>query len=99
TPRAPAELAFLWSAYAGETSPKNVYRAQLLHLADEGVVELRAVGLVTEPTDLLVALVGEARPDTPDADFVAFLFPEGGAHEIPLSSLTASNRPPAPRQG
>ena len=94
----PAELAFLWSAYAGETSPKNVYRAQLLHLADERVIELRAVGLVSAPTDLVVRLVGEPRPGGPDADFVGFLFPEGSPKEVALSALTPATRPKALRR-
>lgn len=94
----PAELAFLWSAYAGETSPKNVYRAQLLHLADERVIDLRAVGLVSAPTDLVVRLVGEPRPDGPDADFVGFLFPEGSPKEVALSALTPATRPKALRR-
>jgi hypothetical protein len=89
----PAELAFLWSGYAGERAPKNVYRAQLLHLADERVIELQAIGLVTEPTDLLIRKVGEARPDTPDDEFVAFLFPKEGPRDLPLSSLTPQTRP------
>lgn len=89
----PAELAFQWSAYAGETSPKNVYRAQLLHLVDEGVIELRAVGLVSEPTDLVVRRTGTPRPDTPDDEFVTFLFPSDGAVELPLSSLAPGTRP------
>ena len=50
----PVQGALLWSAWQGHLSARNAYRAQLLHLADLGAIELRAEGRVTDPKDLTV---------------------------------------------
>ena len=88
----PVEIAMLWSAYRGVAAPKNAYRAELLYLAARRVIELRAEGLVSEPTDLVVTLRQEPADEGPDRDFVRFLFPEEGPKEVKLSELTAQGK-------
>jgi uncharacterized membrane protein len=70
----PAELALLWSANKKRLSPKNAYRAQLLHLAHKGVIEVSAIGRVSDPEDFTIRLRGQ--PEGVDARFVSFLFGE-----------------------
>jgi uncharacterized membrane protein len=78
----PAKLALLWSANRKRPSPKTAYRAQFLHLADTGVLDVVAVGRVTDPDDFLVKL--RRHPEDPiDEAFVEFLF--DGSVERPVS--------------
>jgi len=85
----PAEVAYLWSAYAGNGSPDPAVRTQLLHLAESGVLELRTVGSLSDPQDLIVRL-SDAPMLGPDADFVAFLFPTGRiGDEVSLRAVGA----------
>jgi uncharacterized membrane protein YgcG len=72
----PVQGALLWSAWQGHLSPKNAYRAQLLHLADIGAIELRADGRVTDPTDLTIVRKADAfdLQAATDQDFLWMLF-------------------------
>jgi uncharacterized membrane protein YgcG len=69
----PAQLALLWSAFRGHFAPRDAYRAELLHLASTGVIEVVAEGRVSEPKDLQVRQVREAT-DPLDERFLQFLF-------------------------
>lgn len=84
----PVQLAMLWSAYRGDHGAKNAYRAQLLHLATMGAIELSPVGTVSDPSDLVVRRTKEPAPEGVDADFLAFLFPEGAPDTVQLSALS-----------
>jgi hypothetical protein len=80
----PVSLAVRWQAYRRAPGAKQAYRAQLLHLASEGIVELRATGSVSDPDDLTIRL--RRRPDDgPDRDFVTFLFPDDERDDAPVS--------------
>jgi uncharacterized membrane protein YgcG len=72
----PVDLAMLWSASQGHLEPKNAYRAQMLHLARTGAVEVQAVGRVTDPEDFV--LRRRKRPEGIDGEFVEFLFAGDG---------------------
>jgi uncharacterized membrane protein len=78
----PAKLALLWSAYRKRPSPKTAYRAQFLHLADRGVINVVAVGRVTDPEDFLIEQRRDPE-DQIDTAFVKFLF--DGTAERPVS--------------
>ncbi|MEX2458279.1 MAG: DUF2207 domain-containing protein [Actinomycetota bacterium] len=87
----PAELALLWSAYRGHFAPKDAYRAQLLHLATQGVIDVVADGRVSDPKDLQVRRVREPA-DPLDARFVSFLFdaqPGGVGSPVRLADVKA----------
>lgn len=80
----PAELAVLWGSFrraspllaaAGFFDPRTqraLFQTELLHLAQEGVIELQAIGPVTEPEDLRISL--KKQPGPIDAGFIQFLF-------------------------
>ena len=83
----PAELAILWGSFR-RSSPltaaigvfdpwtqRALFQTELLHLAQQGVIELEAVGRVTEPEDLRVSL--RKQPDGLDQGFVGYLFAGG----------------------
>jgi hypothetical protein len=83
----PAELAVLWGSFR-RSSPlmaaigmfdpwtqRALFQTELLHLAQQGVIEMEAVGRVTEPEDLRVSLRKE--PEAMDRGFVDYLFAEG----------------------
>jgi uncharacterized membrane protein len=83
----PVDLAQLWGAARGRLSMQNEYRAQMLHLARIGAIELQAVGRVTDPEDFIVKLkeVRDANPR--DMEFLEFLFPGSKDDEVAFSSL------------
>src|SRR5918994_6669030 len=84
----PVSLAIWWHAYRRMPGTKQAYRAQLLHLASEGIIELRSTGSVTDPDDLAVRLRRLPDEEGPDRDFVKFLFPdEGDDAPVSLSAL------------
>lgn len=84
----PAVLAYLWSAHRRQRRPRDVYRAQLLHLAQQGVIEIQPVGPVSAPKDFEVRLLRQ--PDAgPDADFVAFLFEGETDQKVALGELSS----------
>lgn len=86
----PVELAMLWSAYRGNLQPKNAYRAQLLHLVRTRVIEVQAVGRVTDPEDFRLRLL--KRPDGLDGEFVEFLFTGDGARPVMMKSIKNRGR-------
>ncbi|HEX2025719.1 MAG TPA: DUF2207 domain-containing protein, partial [Actinomycetota bacterium] len=81
----PVDLAMLWSAYRGSLEPKNAYRAQLLHLARTGVIDVQAVGRVSDPEDFRLRL--RRRPDGIDGEFVEFLFTGDGQRPVSMKSI------------
>lgn len=86
----PVELAYLWDAARGRYLPRHAYRTQILHLARIGAIELRAVGRVTDPDEVRVAL--RRTPKTGfDKEFVEFLFPRD-EREVSLDDLDATGR-------
>jgi uncharacterized membrane protein len=83
----PVELAVLWSTSRGSLSPKTAYRAQLLHLAQTGAIEVTPIGRVSDPEDFHLRLVKQ--PDDLDREFVSFLFAEDGKGPISLERVKA----------
>jgi uncharacterized membrane protein YgcG len=66
---------------------KNAYRAELLWLASQRLVEVQAEGQVSSPKD--IRLVLKDLPSNPyDADFVEYLFPKG-VGPVELSEVKA----------
>ena len=88
----PVDLAQLWGAAQGKLSMQNEYRAQMLHLARIGAIELQPVGRVSDPEDFIVQLkdVGDANPR--DMEFLEFLFPESKDEEVAFSSLKPTGK-------
>lgn len=86
----PVDLAMLWSAYRGGLKPKNAYRAQLLHLARTGVIEVQAVGRVSDPEDFRLRLL--KRPDGLDGEFVDFLFTGDGKGPVSMKAIKNTGR-------
>jgi uncharacterized membrane protein YgcG len=84
----PVDLAMLWSAYRGRLQPKNAYRAQMLHLARTGVIDVQAVGPVTDPQDFRLSL--RDRPEGIDGEFVEFLFTGDGKRPVSMKSVKNS---------
>lgn len=90
----PVQAALLWSAWRGQLSPRNAYRAQILRLASLGAIELRAEGRVTDPDDLSIVKRMDALdlPTIVDQDFMWLLFGRG---EDQVDEISVSN--PKPR--
>jgi uncharacterized membrane protein len=88
----PVDLAQLWGAAHGRLSMQNEYRAQMLHLARIGAIELSPVGRVTDPEDVIVKLkeVRDANPR--DMEFLEFLFPESSDDEVAFSTLKPTGK-------
>jgi uncharacterized membrane protein YgcG len=84
----PVDLAMLWSAYRGHLEPKNAYRAQMLHLARTRVIDVHAVGTVSDPEDFQITL--RHRPDGIDGEFVEFLFTGDGQGPVSMKSIKNS---------
>jgi uncharacterized membrane protein len=85
----PVELAYLWAAYRGHFSPSNAYRAQLLHLARTGVIEVSAVGRVSTPEDLTIRWKDWPQNEL-DQDFLEFLFGADGKEPVSLRDIKAT---------
>lgn len=83
----PVELAQMWAAANGRLGVRNVYRTQMLHLANVGAIELQAVGPVTDPDDFRVRLRDMKDAEPRDVEFLEFLFPKSTDDDIALSSL------------
>jgi uncharacterized membrane protein YgcG len=84
----PVDLAVLWGSWhhTGGTM-ENAYRAELLWLASQRLVEVQAEGQVSSPKD--IRLVLKDLPSNPyDADFVEYLFPKG-VGPVELSEVKA----------
>ena len=83
----PVQGALLWSGWQVHLSPQNAYRAQLLHLADIGAIELRAEGRVTDPKDLTIVRKVDALDlqTEADQDFMWMLFGRGADAEEEVS--------------
>ena len=83
----PGELAVLWGSFrrgspllaaTGLFDPgtqRSLYQTELLHLAQQRVIEMEAVGSVSDPDDLRIYL--RKNPEPIDEGFVRFLFGEG----------------------
>ena len=83
----PVELAVLWSTSRGSLNPKTAYRAQLLHLVQQGTIEVTPVGLVSDPDDFQLRL--KKPPGELDTEFVSFLFAENGQGPILMKEIKA----------
>ena len=94
----PAELAILWGSFR-RSSPltaamgvfdpwtqRALFQTELLHLAKQSVIEMEAIGRVTDPEDLRVTL--RKQPQAIDRDFVRYLFP-GGTRTRTLGEVAA----------
>jgi hypothetical protein len=66
----------------------NAYRAQMLHLARTGVIDVQAVGPVTDPEDFRLRL--RDRPEGIDGEFVEFLFTGDGERPVSMKSVKSS---------
>jgi uncharacterized membrane protein YgcG len=86
----PVDLAMLWSAYRGRLAPQNAYRAQLLHLARTGAIEVTAVGRVSDPEDFQLRLL--RKPDGIDGEFVEFLFTGNGQEPVSMKAIKDRGR-------
>jgi len=86
--------ALLWSSWQGHLSPQNAYRAQLLHLADVGAIELKAEGRVTDPKDLTIVRKVDALElqTEADQDFLWMLFGRGADAEDEVSVMRPRKR-------
>jgi uncharacterized membrane protein YgcG len=73
----PMELVQLWGAYRGAVDTQDAYRAQLLHLAKTGAIEIHTDGRVSEPEDIRVRLKDLPRDGSLDLEFAEFLFADG----------------------
>jgi len=87
----PVDLAVLWGTYAHETATQNAYRAQLLWLAREGVIQVQADGQVSKPKDIEVTFVKEPA-DGLDSEFTEFLFADKGVGPFKLSEMKATGK-------
>lgn len=72
----PAVLALVWNAFRKRLGAKEAYRAQFLHLVQEQVIELEAIGRVTDPEDVFIR-ARKVPTGSPDDEFLRFLVPEG----------------------
>ena len=81
----PVDLAMLWSASQGHLEPKNAYRAQMLHLARTGAIDVQAVGPVSDPEDFQLRL--RKSPRGIDEEFVEFLFAGDGQGPVSMRSI------------
>jgi uncharacterized membrane protein YgcG len=88
----PVDLAAMWGAWHhGLLTMQNAYRAELLHLAKEGVIEVRAEGRVSKPDDIDLLL--KNLPSHPyDQEFTEYLFADEGVGPIKLSKIKATGK-------
>lgn len=83
----PVDLAQMWAVANGRLGARQVYRTQMLHLANIGAIELQAVGPVSSPKDFRVRRRDVKAAELRDMEFLDFLFPESAEDDIALSSL------------
>ncbi|MGH2724329.1 MAG: DUF2207 family protein [Actinomycetota bacterium] len=88
----PVRLAHLWAVYRGKTSQRTAYRTQLLHLAQQRVIEVQPVGSVTDPDDFTIRLVRRPRKGGLDIEFAEFLFPAGADGGVSLKTLKGTGK-------
>jgi uncharacterized membrane protein len=91
----PVDLAVLWASYSHEIATQNAYRAQVLWLAEQGVITVQADGQVSKPEDLEVTFVKEPA-DGLDSEFTEFLFAEKGVGPFRLSQIKAEGERASP---
>jgi uncharacterized membrane protein YgcG len=82
----PVDLAVLWGSYRHTPTTRNAYRAQLLSLARQRVIDLTPVGSPTAPSDLTVTL-RDLPSDPADQEFTEYLFADRGVGPHRLSQL------------
>jgi uncharacterized membrane protein YgcG len=85
----PVDLARIWGSMHGRRPAAAAYRAELLYLAQTHVIELQAVGLVSDPQDFTVRKKGTSK-ESADEDFLAFLFQGNGNEPVSLKDLQAT---------
>ena len=88
----PVDLAVLWGAWhRGTPIMQNAYRAELLWLAKERVIEVQADGPVSRPRD--IRLVLRDLPSHPfDQEFTEYLFADEGVGPIELSRIKGEGK-------
>jgi len=82
----PVDLAVMWGSWAHESPTQNAYRAQLLWLAQQGVIRVQADGQVSKPKDIEITFVKEPA-DGLDSEFTGFLFADKGVGPHKLSEI------------
>lgn len=69
----PVKLALMWNTFAKRLGARDAYRAQFMHLVQEGVIELQAEGTVSDPVDIRLRRRGEPEEGMDEA-FTEYLF-------------------------
>jgi uncharacterized membrane protein YgcG len=87
----PVDLAAIWGSYSGRRPAGDAYRAEILYLAQTGVIELAPVGLVSDPEDLTIKRKKDPTAEG-DVDFVDFLFSGDGSEPVSLKDLQATGK-------
>jgi uncharacterized membrane protein len=87
----PVDLAAIWGSYSGRRPAADAYRAEILYLAQTGVIELAPVGLVSDPEDLTIKRKKDPTAEG-DVDFVDFLFSGDGSEPVSLKELQATGK-------
>jgi uncharacterized membrane protein YgcG len=87
----PVDLAAIWGSMAGRRPAADAYRAEILYLAQTGVIELAPVGLVSDPEDLTIKRKKDPTAEG-DLDFVDFLFSGDGSEPVSLKELQATGK-------
>jgi uncharacterized membrane protein len=82
----PVKVALLWSASRKRIDTDAAYRAQFMHLVQTGVIELQAVGRVSDPDRILIRQRGRTE-ELMDRKFLQFLF--AGGDEVALDKVRA----------
>jgi uncharacterized membrane protein len=87
----PVDLAAIWGSFSGRRPAADAYRAEILYLAQTGVIELAPVGLVSDPEDLTIKRKKDPTAEG-DVDFVDFLFSGDGSEPVSLKELQATGK-------
>src|SRR3954471_10850683 len=87
----PVDLARIWGAMRGRRPAADAYRAEILYLAQSGVIELAPVGLVSDPEDFTIKRKKDPMAEG-DLDFVDFLFSGNGNEPVSLKDLEATGK-------
>lgn len=87
----PVDLAAIWGSISGRRPAADAYRAEILYLAQIGVIELQPVGLVSDPEDFTIKRKKDPTAEG-DVDFVDFLFSGNGSEPVSLKELEATGK-------
>ncbi|MFL5736973.1 MAG: DUF2207 family protein [Actinomycetota bacterium] len=87
----PVDLARIWGSMRGRRPAADAYRAEILYLAQSGVIELAPVGLVSDPEDFTIKRKKDPTAEG-DLDFIDFLFSGDGTDSVSLKDLEATGK-------